>query len=502
MTYSPPGHKKILIPAARLMRGPPPSPPQSTDSDPASEVSQEAGDFQSMYGYQTAYRGAEQADDISFNDQSSVAMYINTTEYGQNVSLHHPMVPTGVQVNTPPDEGFVSGSLERTSPWQSPSRRPTPSRARVHKETRQRKRGKSSKFKETDLEIDLPAPLSVLTAHMTNIEVKDQEEHVNRPLERRLAEVKNKNGKISRSSNSFILYRSAYAERCKEYFRHQNHQIVSKVAGISWAMETPEIKEKYTRFADIEKANQKLAFPEYKYVPKKKDAHSDRSRRAPSGSPALHHSSVYSSPEIDHYGYNSGHSTASTPFDEIVDNGLPLNDGYFPASHTTHPPWPTSHPARPHSAMNLPSEPAQYIQPNQAYVHPGIMGYKVEDLGGQPSTLAGLPGGAHQDLFQPQAQISTPEHFPDGPLDPQLLELHHSQADSDSKNWQISPANLYFPGNTLREPSHDPYTTSPSNQPVMHTLGARDYDPSQMSVPEAAGSDFDGLLNNHHPAYQ
>jgi hypothetical protein len=98
--------------------------------------------------------------------------------------------------------------------------------------------------------------------------------------------------------------------------------------------------------------------------------------------------------------------------------------------------------------------------------------------------------------------MSMPENFTGGPLDPQLLELDRAEADSDKKNWQISPANLYFPGKALREPSPDPYTTSPSNLPMMQTLGARDYDPSQIPVPEAAGSDFDGLFNDHHSAYQ
>lgn len=66
-----------------------------------------------------------------------------------------------------------------------------------------------------------------------------------------------------------MLYRSAYAERVKEYCREGNHQIISQVTGASWAMEPQEIKELYEKFADIDRENHQKAHPDYKFAPNK-----------------------------------------------------------------------------------------------------------------------------------------------------------------------------------------------------------------------------------------
>src|ERR1700761_685835 len=59
-------------------------------------------------------------------------------------------------------------------------------------------------------------PLSVLTQDYKT-PVRDMEPWVTRSVEDRLAEVEKKKGYISRPMNSFMLYRSAYAERVKQY---------------------------------------------------------------------------------------------------------------------------------------------------------------------------------------------------------------------------------------------------------------------------------------------
>ncbi|KAL5334711.1 hypothetical protein BJX70DRAFT_347924 [Aspergillus crustosus] len=470
--------------ATRLIRGPP-SPPQSTDGYLAPDVSQEPGDYPVMYGFQAAYAGAVPTNDTSFDEHSSLKMYINTTEYAQNVPLQQTMAPSSAQVNTPPDESFASGG-EPTS-WPSPAQRRTTPRARVPNKTRQRRRGRGTQAKEDDTDLRFAEPLSMLTANLTHIPIKDIETQVNRSTAERIAEVTKKK-KIPRSSNSFMLYRSAYADRCKAYFANQNHQHVSRIAGKSWAIETPEIRELYTRLAEIEKANQKLAFPEYRYVPKKKAASRNRSRRTPSGSPSLQNTSVYSSPEIDQYGWGSGHSAASTPFDDMVDHGLP-NDGYFPPTHDPQPLYPTSHPTRPHSAMNYPQEHIQYFQP---HVHPGLVGYQVENVQA-PSSLAGLPGGAHHDLLQPQTQPLPAENYANAPVDPRLLLCQGAHSGQDEK-WQMSPTNTYFPTGP-REPSPDQYAALSSTQPVMQAL-------DQIQMPDSAGHEFERYFNDTSPGYQ
>jgi hypothetical protein len=111
-------------------------------------------------------------------------------------------------------------------------------------------------------------PLSVTTADYT-IPVRDMDAWVNRSVEDRLAEAAKKNGYISRPMNSFMLYRSAYAERVKKYCSENNHQVVSKVTGASWPLEPDEIRKKYERLALLERDNHQAAHPEYKFAPNK-----------------------------------------------------------------------------------------------------------------------------------------------------------------------------------------------------------------------------------------
>jgi hypothetical protein len=76
-------------------------------------------------------------------------------------------------------------------------------------------------------------------------------------------------GKVPRPMNSFMLYRSAYAERTKQWFMQNNHQHVSKISGRSWAMEPQEIRNQFDAWAKIERANHQVAFPNYKFSPSK-----------------------------------------------------------------------------------------------------------------------------------------------------------------------------------------------------------------------------------------
>ena len=192
----------------------------------------------------------------------------------------------------------------------------------------------------------MPAPLSVLTKDMTHIPLKDMDRHVNRPIEERHQET-TKKGKIPRPMNSFMLYRSAYADRTKELFRQQNHQVVSAAAGESWNKEEPEIREKYEMLASIEKKNHLKAHPGYKFTPAKdKKKHrildDDRYygyRSTPERSPAPHtlnRASAYSTPEIGGNGWDSGHPTPP----DMNDHGLPHTEGYLAS-------WPTICPAAP-----------------------------------------------------------------------------------------------------------------------------------------------------------
>jgi hypothetical protein len=95
------------------------------------------------------------------------------------------------------------------------------------------------------------------------------EEWVNRSVETRQKEVEKRNGYVTRPMNSFMLYRSAYAERTKQWCVQNNHQIVSSVSGESWPLEPPAIRELYNEYAKIERINHQNAHPTYKFSPSK-----------------------------------------------------------------------------------------------------------------------------------------------------------------------------------------------------------------------------------------
>ena len=112
-------------------------------------------------------------------------------------------------------------------------------------------------------------PLSILTKHMTAVPVRDMQAWVNRSAEERQKEVAKRKGYITRPMNSFMLYRSAYAERTKAWCAENNHQVVSSVSGESWPLEPPEVREFYNELAKTERLNHQRAHPDYKFSPSK-----------------------------------------------------------------------------------------------------------------------------------------------------------------------------------------------------------------------------------------
>lgn len=114
----------------------------------------------------------------------------------------------------------------------------------------------------------LTAPLSVLTKDMS-VPLKDMDQWVNRSIDVRKQEVEKRNGYVTRPMNSFMLYRSAYADRTKQWCLKNNHQVVSSVSGESWPMEPQEVRDQFNEWARIERANHAAAHPNYKFSPSK-----------------------------------------------------------------------------------------------------------------------------------------------------------------------------------------------------------------------------------------
>lgn len=113
-------------------------------------------------------------------------------------------------------------------------------------------------------------PLSAMTKGYEE-PVMDMMAWANRPNEVRYKEVEAKHkGKIPRPMNSFMLYRTAYKERIKKWgAQGDNNQLISRVAGLSWPLESDELKGFYAKCANVEKENHQAAFPNYKFAPNK-----------------------------------------------------------------------------------------------------------------------------------------------------------------------------------------------------------------------------------------
>lgn len=302
----------------------------------------------------------------------------------------------------------------------SPQPKPTP-------RSRKSKASKSEKAKTPKL----TAPLSILTKELRHIEVKDMETWVNRSTEIRRREVEKRNGYITRPMNSFMLYRSAYAERAKAWCLQNNHQIVSSVAGESWPLEPPPIRDLYTEYAKIERINHQNAHPTYKFSPskaapparKRRGEWSDdeepsdlddgewapggRSRQARRIDRALSYSTNGAEPEyFDRQYAVNGNGMSKTPW-EMSSDGMPIP---MPIGHTD-----------------------MYNQYYQTAAFPNLIsptfgdGHVRRGVSPAPSIqfqsnggLIGLPGGNAGDLMQQMhSQGGTP--YEEGHLDPLLL---------------------------------------------------------------------------------
>lgn len=311
-------------------------------------------------------------------------------------------------------------------------------RPKATPKSKKSKTGKSEKPKTPKL----TAPLSILTKGMAAIPVRNMEEWVNRSAEVRRKEVEKRNGYVTRPMNSFMLYRSAYAERTKQWCLQNNHQVVSSVSGESWPMEPPEVRELYNEYAKIERINHQNAHPTYKFSPSKTTA-AARKRKG-----------EYSDEEpsdLDDAEWNPGNGRSrSRPSKRTSQNmGYPVNgvnglgpeffDQRFTPNGTgmTRSPWEIPSDGRP---MPMPMD-GPYSQYYQSAMHPGISMHSsmpedmrlrradtpISTLQLSPDTaLLGLPGGNANELLQ-QMHSHTGTPLGESQVDPMLLAFDGGQ---------------------------------------------------------------------------
>ena len=191
--------------------------------------------------------------------------YVQGPTYGQIQGQRDPLE----QYHYPVEQGLFSSGSPTSTIKSGPQKRNRggegagePKGAKVRKE-------KTRKLSSKPLAEKLPGPLSELTKGLHHVEIRDMGKWVKRSLEERREENSIRVGYVTRPMNSFMLYRSAYSERCKQWCKAYCHQAVSTVAGQSWPLEPKAIRDEFAEYAKIEKENHALANPDYHFRPQK-----------------------------------------------------------------------------------------------------------------------------------------------------------------------------------------------------------------------------------------
>ena len=244
------------------------------------------GEFAPSFGFADTSEQFDFGSDPLFNfDQASWDLAVNgcidpsllTAEYpdpltgSQTTVYPYPQilpnecdyVPCVDTLPLPSQEDFTGQAFSSImpTPYSGAVTRPKPRKTRVARSSTK----KSSN--SDDSTVDLPGPLSQLCP---KIPLVDAEAYIRRPAERRQAEWRARRDypKMPRPVNAFLLYRRGMSEKAKHYAGVDNHQIISKITGASWQMESDSMKETFHQFAELEKIYHSAAFPSYRYNPK------------------------------------------------------------------------------------------------------------------------------------------------------------------------------------------------------------------------------------------
>lgn len=255
----------------------------------------------------------------------------------------------------------------------------------------------------------LDGPLSILTKDY-NIPVKDMDAWVHRPVSERLEQAAKNKNHISRPMNSFMLYRSAYADRAKHFCRENNHQVVSQVTGASWPLEQKEIREMYEEFARIERDAHHNAHPDYKFAPNKKGA----TKRNYGGKD----DDDDEDPEWEGSKRNRRSQTASSGPGRRSHSSTPFDDRYRSVYH------PPIHPSS-YWASNPRGQAPMGMGP-ESYYHPIVSQYsqQVDDVAMRrmqyPQYAHGQVIGLPNNNFPGMIAAQYPEQMYGDAIDPQL----------------------------------------------------------------------------------
>ncbi|KAJ5983808.1 HMG box protein [Penicillium waksmanii] len=427
----------------------PPSPPTSLE-----------GEFHSTYPptYGLIDNSMEQFPMAAEFDPSTPPqmLYGSPPQYYSHIPTSHPIpIMPNNQAHTPHIMGAdLPMRVQSASPPYSPSpsrKSSARSKARAIRSPKE-KRGRSHRNTASGpkARIALPGPLSEITANFANVPVRDMEAHVNRPTPTRLEEARVRglsgNKAVARPMNAFMLYRSAYTARCKEYLGMENHQEISRAIGASWRLESAHFKDQFNEWSRIERSNHAIAFPGYKFQPKKDTGVARRTeieltppRSSVSVAGTLGSPSDWDDLEPE-FSLAPPHLHRRTQSYEISSRSSTPFDGYH-----HHPPILTS---SYHPSWNT-SFPSQSLPASLPTIHPGMLQdssfdsdvkYDIHGLQDMPSGINGIPGGSHDDLCQ--TSQPPPIHLNNEHMDPLLLQYNQNHQGT-YEHAAISPANIY-----------------------------------------------------------
>ncbi|KAI4245484.1 MAG: hypothetical protein L6R40_002545 [Gallowayella cf. fulva] len=358
--------------------------------------------------------------------------------YPNPPSTYQPLMPAQNNYTTDPYQ-FGSPPTPEISDQGERSRRTRNGRSRPAKgspslghgsqasESPRPKRATKKSKAEAVGEASIDAPLSELCLHVPVVDILSK---VNRSIEERQEEAR-KDNKIKRPSNSFMLYRSAYGDRVKALYPQNNHQIISKICGVSWALETPDVKEKFKEYYELEKENHAKAHPTYKFSPakaspsRKRRGTSDSSDEEEIGSELGDFDSEYR-PRGARRSRPVKTPRTGTPTSYPVNSGvsnyqaLMVNPSIGYINQST---WQYSNPGKPMPApMNGPLD-DRYWQTSVQARGPNVEDVFVrrtempQSLAATSQALIGLPGGSHEELLG----VDSAGNSPSPQVDPLLL---------------------------------------------------------------------------------
>ena len=308
-------------------------------------------------------------------------------------------------------------------------------RSKVTKSPQTKKNSRLSK-KEKPKTPQLTAPLSELTKAFKAIPIRDMEAWVNRPAEVRWKEVEKRNGYIARPMNSFMLYRSAFAERTKQWCTQNNHQVVSSVSGESWPMESAEVRNRYNEYARIERENHQHAHPGYKFSPSKPNNASKKRKPANAEVEASETSELdgleydwHDADGVFHAANGSRRPARAGPATDGDALAVDPRPRPFPSGVGAHQSsYEATNPGKPAPSVMEPHDLYGYYY--QTEVYPNVDAPFIEDVRmqktevpepslGEYHGLVGLPGAGHHDLYRQGdlAVVPDDEHL----VDPMLL---------------------------------------------------------------------------------